>query len=202
MDTVSICTGDSYEFGFQTLTIGGDYSTIFNSVHGCDSTVYLHLNVGVENMTVSVSGATMTSDQDGADYQWIDCGNNNDEIAGATSQSYTPTVNGDYAVIVDDGMCVDTSDCISIQNIGIATIIDADLAAYPNPTSGELTVEFSQNLMDVTIQVRDIQGRILPVDIQIENGKAFINMSHLSRGYYLLMLNSSQASASLRIEKS
>ncbi|WP_222845938.1 T9SS type B sorting domain-containing protein [Flavilitoribacter nigricans] len=40
-----ICDGDSYEFGTQTLTIGGTYTEVFTAANGCDSTVTLTLTV-------------------------------------------------------------------------------------------------------------------------------------------------------------
>jgi hypothetical protein len=41
----SICFGGSYEFGNQTLTSEGDYTAVFTSSEGCDSTVILTLKI-------------------------------------------------------------------------------------------------------------------------------------------------------------
>lgn len=41
----SICDGSSIDFDFQTLTAAGDYSSITQSSHFCDSTTILHLFV-------------------------------------------------------------------------------------------------------------------------------------------------------------
>lgn len=43
--TASICEGDNYMFGGIERTISGDYTHIFTSINGCDSTVILTLNV-------------------------------------------------------------------------------------------------------------------------------------------------------------
>ncbi|HDR50611.1 MAG TPA: T9SS type A sorting domain-containing protein, partial [Mariniphaga anaerophila] len=42
-DVASICGGESFVFGKQTLTTAGEYEETFTSVHGCDSTVMLTL---------------------------------------------------------------------------------------------------------------------------------------------------------------
>jgi len=42
---VTICTGDSYTFGTQTLTTAGTYTEVFTRANGCDSTVNLTLSV-------------------------------------------------------------------------------------------------------------------------------------------------------------
>ncbi|MEM9337311.1 MAG: T9SS type A sorting domain-containing protein [Bacteroidota bacterium] len=41
--SVAICEGERYAFGNQTLTTSGDYTEIFQSQSGCDSTVVLSL---------------------------------------------------------------------------------------------------------------------------------------------------------------
>jgi hypothetical protein len=52
-DNVTICDGDSYEFGSQTLTTPGTYEETFIAANGCDSTVTLQLTVlPAYNLTV------------------------------------------------------------------------------------------------------------------------------------------------------
>lgn len=41
----SICEGDSYQFGSQLLTLAGDYTEVFSTENGCDSTVNLTLSL-------------------------------------------------------------------------------------------------------------------------------------------------------------
>lgn len=72
------------------------------------------------NNAVTVSGNTITATQTSATYQWIDCNNGNSDIAGATSQSYTPTVSGIYAVRVTNA-----SGCSVLSNCTTLTICNA-----------------------------------------------------------------------------
>jgi hypothetical protein len=71
------------------------------------------------NLGVTQSGFTLTANQAGASYQWIDCANGDTAITGATSQSYVAILNGDYAVQVSLNSCIDTSSCINILGVGI-----------------------------------------------------------------------------------
>ncbi|MFM7588288.1 MAG: cohesin domain-containing protein, partial [Bacteroidota bacterium] len=48
----SILFGNSYTLGNQVLTVGGNYSQVFQSVSGCDSTVNLLLTVISPNVTI------------------------------------------------------------------------------------------------------------------------------------------------------
>ena len=66
-------------------------------------------------MTITQIGSTLASNESGAVYQWIDCDNGNATIVGEVNQTFVATVNGSYAVIVDNGICVDTSACILID---------------------------------------------------------------------------------------
>ncbi len=44
-----------YNFGTQNLTISGEYTEVFESIHGCDSIVVLTLTVNpVYNHTIEV----------------------------------------------------------------------------------------------------------------------------------------------------
>ena len=98
--TATICEGDTYDFNGTTLTEAnaGLNTAVLQSSNGCDSTVNLTLNVETIDNTVTVSGTTLTANQTGASYQWVDCDNGNAAISGETNASYTPTVTGNYAV--------------------------------------------------------------------------------------------------------
>jgi hypothetical protein len=57
-----------------------------------------------------------------AAYQWIDC-NTNLPIAGATQNTFTPVKNGNYAVVITGSEgCVDTTDCVTVDNLIECTI--------------------------------------------------------------------------------
>jgi hypothetical protein len=50
----SVCFGDSYVFGSQTLTQTGTYTEVFTSVLGCDSTVVLSLTI-LDDLSSSIT---------------------------------------------------------------------------------------------------------------------------------------------------
>ena len=85
----------------------------FTTGLGCDSTITTTVNVSPVDTSVSLVGVTLTAATGGATYQWIDCDNGSLPIAGATGQSFMPSANGNYAVIVTVNGCSDTS---GVQN--------------------------------------------------------------------------------------
>ncbi|MEO0899872.1 MAG: T9SS type A sorting domain-containing protein [Bacteroidota bacterium] len=54
-DVATICQGESFAFGTQTLTTAGQYTEVFASENGCDSTVTLTLNVNPSFNTTDVA---------------------------------------------------------------------------------------------------------------------------------------------------
>ena len=53
----SICQGDSYVFGTQTLDSAGPYTEIYTTLYGCDSTVLLNLDIIPLTDTITWEGS-------------------------------------------------------------------------------------------------------------------------------------------------
>lgn len=76
------------------------------------------------NNDVLQSGATLFAEFGGISYQWLDCSNNFAVIPGATSQAYTATTEGFYAVKITfsdlcEGVIVDTSSCHQVAFVDL-----------------------------------------------------------------------------------
>jgi hypothetical protein len=94
-----------------------------------------------------------------ATYQWIDCDNNNTPIDGATNSTYSPTVSGNYAVIVNYLSCSETSLCGAVQVNGLNDS-NWNFVVYPNPTTGEVVIKFNVAVDgDVSLAFVDGNGK-------------------------------------------
>lgn len=160
------------------------------------------INVQQTNVinTVAVSGITMTSNQSNATYQWINCAGNT-PIAGATSQTYTPTANGQYAVIVTRLGCTATSSCVTINSVGLEDLETADIKLFPNPVSNVLTVEFGQTLQLDRVFVTDALGRIVQELNSVNANQLQINLGNESAGVYFLNLQANESGKVFRVVK-
>jgi hypothetical protein len=101
-----------------------DQSSVFNTDLTLDAEVtYQSSCTGFPTPTydlnVTINGMVLTSNENSAAYQWIDCDNGNTIIPSATLQTYTATQAGDYAVILGTGSCADTSNCFTITALGL-----------------------------------------------------------------------------------
>lgn len=139
--------------------------------------------------TVTQNGSVLTAQATGATYQWVDCNNNFQPIAGAVSQSYSPSVNGNYAVLIRKNNCDIMSNCINITNVGIQNVNNSDeFTVYPNPTNGALTLEWKtfKNKNNLTINVSDAFGKILFSKNSSELKTTLNQVSDLPAGIYFI----------------
>ena len=150
-------------------------------------------NCTVDN-TTSLSGTTITANATGTNYQWIDCDNNNQNITGETSQSFTATSNGNYACIIDNGSCADTTDCININTVGLTENKLDFVKIYPNPTDGQLFIQSDQHIQSILIQ--DIFGQILH-----QTTKTYIDVRDLPSGMFLISIKTDQGTITKRFVK-
>lgn len=189
-ESANVCSGDSYTYpdGSTSVNITAAESHVSNltAVNGCDSTITTNVTITALPLnTVTVSGITLTADEVGAAYQWLDCDNNYAVINGETNQTFTPIANGNYAVDVTLNGCSDTSDCRAINSIGFDEE-SIQLSIYPNPVNGELMISSSVPVKGVPFEILDARGRVVLEGMLSEN---IISVQQLERGAYILQLD-------------
>lgn len=137
----------------------------------------------------TLSGTTITANQSGATYQWIDC-STMQPIFGQTASFYNPPVTGDYAVEVTYGNCVDTSACYTVDYTGIEELNSDLVKIYPNPTtSGEFHVDFEGTIDQIVVV--DALGRAIALPTDLATGT--VNGSGLATGRYTVKVFTSDA---------
>ncbi len=158
--TVSACNSYTSPSGNYTWTSSGNYSDTLTTTTGCDSVILINLTINTIDTSLSVSGNNITANQNGATYQWLSCDSNFAFTSTVdTNQTYSPIVNGNYAVQISLNGCTDTSTCVNISTIGINSYIYQQLfTLYPNPAQGEVHIIAMQKN---TIKITDCSGRII-----------------------------------------
>jgi Ni,Fe-hydrogenase III small subunit len=194
--TVSEC--ESFTYNGSTYTASGVYTEVLTNAAGCDSVVTINLTIiGLPNAVATDNGDLTITASAGTSYQWVHCATGL-PIAGATSQTFTATVNGSYAVVVTNaGGCSDTSNCVLIDNIGIDELTDASIRVFPNPTHSDVTVTMTS--ADATIEVADAKGTLLQT-INVKNGEK-VDLSTYETGVYFLRIRTDNGSAIERVVK-
>ncbi|MGB1041654.1 MAG: T9SS type A sorting domain-containing protein, partial [Flavobacteriales bacterium] len=195
--TVDACFTYTQPETGNVYSTSGTYTDVVTNAAGCNHTITTVLTINTANAgTLSVSGITLTCSAVGVTYKWVDCDNDYSYILGATSQSYTPIRNGNYAcwVTTPEG-CTDTTGmCMSINSVSLEEfeITESDINIYPNPATDFVTVDIlSQNIEeDVTIKMFDAIGKLVySQEVSSTNNKVTFDVSQFENGVYTVTVS-------------
>ena len=175
-----------------------DLITTGQAVAATVTKLYLNTTCMLD-LNTTLSGLTITSDATGATYKWLDCDNNNAMIVGETGQSYTATVNGNYSVEVTEGVCVDTSLCVSIATVSIIENVGgSSVNVFPNPSSGKFTIS-SEVMNNSTISVYNAEGKVVLENVKLTKLEQTIDLGNVRKGVYILKIKNDTKSETIRI---
>ena len=129
----------------------------------------------VLDSSVTVLGNTITANAAGMTYQWVDCDNGYSFIVGENGQSFSPTITGNYACIIDNGVCSDTSACNLILIVGMEDQLESSLQIFPNPAHNQLNIRTANQITGVSffdmLGKRIFKGTSKVIDIEtLETG--------------------------------
>ena len=177
--SAGICNGDSYNFNGVLLDSTGVYSDTLTDASGLDSIVVLTLSVTTVTSSISISNDTLTATGNGT-IRWYNC-NSQQIISGATNSTYIPSTAGNYAAIITNGGCSDTTVCLNFTGANLLAAGSRQLTVFPNPASEKLTISSKQSAEKIVVM--DITGRAV---FQTNTNAAEVDVSSLACGMYLL----------------
>ncbi len=190
LQNISISNVDSnYTISYSNTNNQPGSDTIFiiaNDGYGGSASFYFVVIVNaLPNTGIAQTLTTLTAQQNGAGYQWIDC-TSNTAITGETNQSYTAAINGSYAVAVTTNNCTDTSACVAVTTVDVEeTVFSNNIIVKPNPAHYEIQISILENAGTKinSITIKNIIGEIL---IEYKQINKPINISALSNGVYFI----------------
>ena len=168
------------------VTTEGNYSLEVTQ-EGCTSlpdSTFITV-IGPPQPVITFNNDTLQTISDDYQYYWF---YNNNLIAGATGNTYYPTQNGNYTVIVVDiNGCQANSDPFTLTGLGIeGSKIQNTVSVFPNPTKGQLQIEFSQPFNNkYFLAVYDVLGSCIKTE-EIIYPKTFLNLTSISSGIYFM----------------
>jgi len=143
--------------------------------------------------TVSINAGMLTANATGVNYQWLDCNNNYQPLSGETGQNLILSGSGSFAVLLYDGVCIDTSACYLITDVNQLDS-ESNIAIYPNPTSGLIHID-ANNIEQ--IEVLNQMGQI----IYTGEGNTDIDLSRQPAGVYFVRVNMNDKTAVVKVLK-
>ena len=88
-------------------------------------------------------------------------------------------------------------DFIRISNVSVGENLLSNVKLYPNPTSGQLSIE-AENM--TTVSVFDLVGQCL-IQMTAKDGQVTLDMSQLQNGIYLIKVSTANGSMMQRVVK-
>ncbi len=135
--------------------------------------------------SVTVSGMTLTANASGTgfSYLWYDC-DSGTLVPFESDQTFSPTLSGNYALIVTENGCTDTSACYPVLGAGWEELNEQLLSVFPNPTEG--TIDLVMTGSDILeIKVYSAPGKLVysmrPVDLATK-----VDLGFAESGAYLV----------------
>jgi hypothetical protein len=181
--TVRVCSGGTFNFGGSTLTTTGNYTHIYTTAQGCDSTVQLDFAVLDSIRIASSSGVNgfcptfgvrlgMNAPITNAQYQWYRNGN---LLSGEVSDTLLASQVGDYRLdVVISPTCTLSSNSLSVSELN-CNRVRGDLRYDNNPQTP---------LAGVPVHLKTLLGNILMSDTTDSLG--MYEMVGYPNGNYLL----------------
>lgn len=173
----------------KTYTMSGTYYDTLVNTYGCDSIITINLTIynGVDKTVTQQGLLLMANDTNATNFQWFDCANNLAIISGQTNRAFTGVHNGSYAVEINiANVCIDTSDCITIKNIGIKPTLKQSVTISPNPTTEAITTIFSQPIENAVVRIVSINGQIVITRENVEGNQAKFDLTVIPSGVYFI----------------
>ena len=155
----TICKGESILINGRLYdsTISGAVEVFQNiGPQQCDSVVTINLTVEGVDTTVTNNSPTLSANAIGASYQWIDC-RLKQLLSGETNQSFIANTIGQYAVIVTQNGCSDTSVCFLVTGAHL----NPRIKIYPNPTNGSFTIDLGLKVDATSVEITDVIGQTI-----------------------------------------
>ncbi|PBQ34671.1 hypothetical protein CNR22_23805 [Sphingobacteriaceae bacterium] len=173
-----------------------------NCYHSGTISVTVNQNpvVSITGYSVICFGETASVTANGANtYLW------NDSLNTATPVlTVSPVTNTTYAVVGTDAKGCVSNASIELTVNACAGIAESrsqlvGLTAYPNPTSGEFTIDLPNGL-NKSVQITDLAGRVVYSTFTSENKMTF-NLKNLDNGIYYVKVQSGKGEEVLKVIK-
>ena len=199
IDVQQACFSYTWIDGITYAESDSSSSIILTNQFGCDSIVQLNLTINTVDVSIEVDELHLQSLAVNALYQWVDCNNQYSELQDQEEAIYEVESNGSYAVVVTQGSCMDTSDCITLEMVDLSINDLVTIGLYPNPTTGEINLNGFDQLKGLKkIEIKNNLGITLK---ELEVGELKIDLSDFSNGLYYFEALVNEKTISVKIIK-
>lgn len=197
-----IFTGGGMTTNQLVSTFGEPFA---GNTHGSGGNLQIGAQPGVDttsNSFVFVASITQTFNTLGANsnstgnatYQWLNCSglNPSTPIINEVNSTYSPSVDGYYAVVISQNGFTDTSNCFGFIATKVENKIKQSSNAYfvfPNPTKNILTIKSNNLILNGTIKLLNQTGELVATKTNLTGSEFTLDLSAYASGIYYLEIN-------------
>lgn len=137
--------------GLITGKTAGTVFFEFASDAGCaTSSPFITVNAPI-SVDVEVANNQLETSIASPTYKWYDCSDNS-LLAETTTPSFNPTYNGSFYLVIDDGICESTSDCVDFIIISTQNTIAENIQIFPNPATNNISIQSPYTILTVSLK--------------------------------------------------
>ena len=103
--------------------------------------------------------------------------------------------------MVTNGSCTETSECVSIGNVGIEDELTSLVSIYPNPTNGLVTIKLDNQQGAINYTITTLEGKIVEQAFNVSANQIEVDLSNQSDGIYTFILNAGNTNKVYKIVK-
>lgn len=178
--------------GSATFLIDGEYYYATNVDQGCESKTRLRVKVEILAGDMSVSALnnnTLVASVSplNVQFQWMDC-TSGQPISGETGRTFAPSSPGSYAVIITEGNCTDTSECIDMNFVGLVNHDLQVFSYWPNPVRNTLTITYPDQFKNSSLTIHSMTGKVVFRANTGGNGNQDSFILNIPSGLYIMEL--------------
>ncbi len=177
-------TSNNGIIGTWSPAINNSASTTYTftpSANQCATMANMTVTVKLVDNDIDMINNVLIAHATSATYQWIDC-ITMQPITGETNRTYTPAINGFYAVNVTQNGCTTMSNCIQTMTVGLKENEIAGWKIYPNPATDQLFIDLDK---DAEIEILDMTGKLVLTQ-KLSAGNNVLNVSFINPGVYFI----------------
>lgn len=187
-ETITACSDYFWSYTGSTYTESGVFTVAIPNEEGCDSVRVLDLTLSISDLTLAYNAGTLTANQTGATYQWLDCSNNFAEIQGETNQTYEPSQSGLYSCRITIDGCTANTNCLTVQVVSVDDIEAVKWNVFPNPSNGVFNISTDAMISNAKVEVYSAVGQLVH-STTIDGTQVSVDLSNQPNGVYIVKVN-------------
>lgn len=159
-----------------------------------DTSDIVHVSLINIDIGIVLEGNTLQLSDTVASVEWLNC-DSQSLIPGEVSDSFEPVIAGNYAAVLTNEHCIDTTECIYVNPVNINQIDNCEIQILYNSSTYSFSISACESGY---LNIYDVYGKNI-YSKKIFQGRSIIKARFLLQGFYIAILNDGLSLTSVKI---